>query len=224
MGMMDSAGRKVSSLADISPEALAKKFGFKTKFHDRGIGGEWIGPDTISVSNNKSAGKYTAGDWTGKETPDFSSTASYPENLRTAAHEIAHGLFTQNPEKAHTALKEIQALGVPKDVAFESLIDMGGLHLLEPQAIQNPKLRGILDGWLGDYGNTLKGVTGAGVLGAASLYSPQAAQAQQYRTMAESQALQEPTFDPTTLLAGPARLGGGMMNMGMDALMRYFSK
>jgi hypothetical protein len=57
-------------------------------------------------------------------------------------------------------------------------------------------------------------------MGAASLYSPEAAQARQMQDMASQQALQEPTFDPTTLLAGPARWGGGLMNMGADALMK----
>ena len=59
---------------------------------------------------------------------------------------------------------------------------------------------------------TLPGLVG---VGAASFVSPERANAE---------ALQEPTFDPTSLLAGPSRLGGGMMNMGMDALMRYFTK
>lgn len=61
----------------------------------------------------------------------------------------------------------------------------------------------------------IKGLAGAGTLGAASFVSPQ-------RASAES--LQEPSFDPAMLLSGPARLGGGMMNMGIDALMRYFTK
>jgi hypothetical protein len=59
-----------------------------------------------------------------------------------------------------------------------------------------------------------------GAAGLMSLYSPQAAQAQQYRNMAEQQSLQEPTFDPTTLLAGPARWGGGLMNMIGDTLFK----
>jgi hypothetical protein len=59
-----------------------------------------------------------------------------------------------------------------------------------------------------------------GLMGAFSLYSPQNAQALQYRNMAEQQSLQEPTFDPTTLLAGPARWGGGLMNMIGDTLFK----
>lgn len=61
----------------------------------------------------------------------------------------------------------------------------------------------------------LGSIAGAGALGAASFVSPERANAE---------ALQEPLFDPTILLSGPARLGGGMMNMGIDALMRYFTK
>ncbi len=41
---------------------------------------------------------------------------------------------------------------------------------------------------------------------------------------ANAEALQEPAFDPTTLLAGPARWGGGLMNMGVDAAMKYFTR
>ena len=62
---------------------------------------------------------------------------------------------------------------------------------------------------------------GVGLMGAASLYSPEAAQARQMQDMAAKQALEEPTFDPTTLLAGPARWGGGLMNMGLDTIMKY---
>ncbi|MFH0822434.1 MAG: hypothetical protein V2B18_06760 [Pseudomonadota bacterium] len=63
--------------------------------------------------------------------------------------------------------------------------------------------------------NILKSVgAGLGLMGAASAISPERANAE---------ALQEPTFDPTTLLAGPTRWGGGLMNMGVDAAMRYFT-
>lgn len=72
--------------------------------------------------------------------------------------------------------------------------------------------------------NILKGLMAPAAVTAASLYSPGAAQAKQYRNMAEQQALEEPTFDPTTLLAGPARWGGGLMNMIGDAVLRYLTK
>jgi hypothetical protein len=63
---------------------------------------------------------------------------------------------------------------------------------------------------------------GAGLMGAASLYSPQNAQALQYRNMAEQQALQEPTFDPTNLIA-PGGLMGNIGGEGISALMKYLS-
>jgi hypothetical protein len=63
-----------------------------------------------------------------------------------------------------------------------------------------------------------------GMMGLSSLYSPEAAQAKQHQDMASQQALEEPTFDPTTLLAGPARWGGGLMNMIGDMVLRYLTK
>lgn len=49
-----------------------------------------------------------------------------------------------------------------------------------------------------------------------------AEQLAEQRRREQNETLQEPTFDPTTLLAGPARWGGGLMNMGIDTLMRIF--
>jgi hypothetical protein len=37
----------------------------------------------------------------------------------------------------------------------------------------------------------------------------------------EGGGLREPLVDPTTLMAGPARWGGGLMNMGVDSVMKY---
>jgi len=136
-------------LWEMTPEEFANQHGLKAEIHGDATGGEWKGPDTISISNNRTMGKVNAGDWTGKDSPDFVSVKEYPENIRSAAHETAHGLFTKDPVKAHVALKELQAAGVPKDVAFESLVDSGGLYLLEPGAITNPKVKSILDKWLG---------------------------------------------------------------------------
>jgi hypothetical protein len=62
----------------------------------------------------------------------------------------------------------------------------------------------------------------APTMGAASLYSPQNAQALQYRNMAEQQSLQEPTFDPTNLIA-PGGLMGNIGGEGIGALMKYLS-
>jgi hypothetical protein len=61
---------------------------------------------------------------------------------------------------------------------------------------------------------------GAGLVGAASLYSPQNAQAMQNNRMAQEQALQEPFIDPSILLAGPAKWGGGVGNMFADMAMK----
>jgi hypothetical protein len=66
-----------------------------------------------------------------------------------------------------------------------------------------------------------KGLLPVGV-GAASLYSPQNAQALQYRNMAEQQSLQEPTFDPTNLIA-PGGLMGNIGGEGIGAFIKYLS-
>lgn len=70
--------------------------------------------------------------------------------------------------------------------------------------------------------NILKGLVGAGVVGA--ILAPQQAQAENWRNYQNKEpALQEPIIDPTTLLAGPARWGGGLMNLvantGLNAIM-----
>jgi hypothetical protein len=80
------------------------------------------------------------------------------------------------------------------------------LHLVDVPEITNP--------------NILKAL-GIGV-GAASLYSPQNAQARQYQRMAEQQSLQEPTFDPTNLVA-PGGLMGNIGGEGIGAFMKYLS-
>jgi hypothetical protein len=59
----------------------------------------------------------------------------------------------------------------------------------------------------------LGGVAAAGVAGAAI---PDVANA-------NTEALQEPTFDPTTLLAGPIRWGGGLANMAISAGVNWMS-
>ena len=156
-------------LAEMTPEEFAGQYGFKAKVEGNGIGGEWVGPDTISVTSNRNLGKASAGDWTGKNNPDFVSSVEYPQNIRSAAHEITHGIFTKDTEKAHVALKELQAAGVPKNVAFESLIDTGGLYLLEPKAITNPQVRGIMDRWLGKPPSPLAPEVGAKAEGITSI-------------------------------------------------------
>jgi len=134
-----------------TPEGLARQYGFNAEVKAENAGGEWSGFDkTVRAGTDRTPVNYRAGDWTGKDTTEFISTKKYPKNIEESAHEIAHGIFSENPEKAHVALREIQELGVPQEVAFESLVDMGGLYLLEPKAITNPKLKGVLDKWLAD--------------------------------------------------------------------------
>lgn len=136
--------------SQLTPESLATSYNLKIEYTDESSGGYWRGPDTIYVSKNTEPLNYFAANWTKNDASDFYSNNSYPENVVTAAHEIAHGLFSRNPSKGHIALKAIQELGVPQEVAFESLMDMGGLYLLEPDAITDKNLRIILDNYLKD--------------------------------------------------------------------------
>lgn len=41
---------------------------------------------------------------------------------------------------------------------------------------------------------------------------------------AESEALQEPVLDPTSLLSGPVRWGGGLLNMGINTISNLLTK
>jgi len=59
------------------------------------------------------------------------------------------------------------------------------------------------------------------VILAGSLMTPNS-YAEQWKNYKNTEpALQEPLIDPTTLLAGPARWGGGLMNMGIDTALKY---
>lgn len=100
-----------------------------------------------------------------------------------------------------------------RDTAARMGMDLSERQRTLPYASQNVPLKDVI---------TKFGMGGAAL--GPMLYSPEAAQARQYQNMAASQALQEPTFDPTTLLAGPARWGGGLLNMGLDTLMRYMAR
>jgi len=132
---------------EMTPESLAKQYGLEAKITKGVTGGEYSG-GTIFVGDKTTPGKAFAADWTGGK--DFTTVKNYPENVRSSAHEIAHGLFSKNPEKGHAAIEELKRLGVSQDVAFESLVDMGGVYLLEPAAIKNPKIKTILDKWLSE--------------------------------------------------------------------------
>jgi hypothetical protein len=70
----------------------------------------------------------------------------------------------------------------------------------------------------------MKGMAVPVTLATGLLASPQQAQAENWRGYQNKEpALQEPIIDPTTLLAGPARWGGGLMNLvantGLNAIM-----
>ncbi len=142
------------------PISMAKRYGMDAEITDSELGGAYVG-GKIFVSGNMEMAPAFAGDWTGKNNNDFVSEKLYPENVRSAAHEIAHGLFSKNPQKGHEALRELQKLGVPNNVAMESLVDMGGLYLLEPSAIKNKEIGTILNKWLGkSSGGTSEPVSG----------------------------------------------------------------
>ena len=145
--MMAIFGGKLAKVKPpMNPSKLAEQYGLKAKITKGMTGGEYTG-GTIFVGDSQKPGKAFAGNWI--EDVDFKSMNEYPENIRSASHEIAHGLFSKNPEKGHAALKELKEVGVPKAVAFESLVDMGGLYILEPTAITNPKIKKVLDKWIG---------------------------------------------------------------------------
>ena len=129
---------------DVSPEKLAKAYGFEIEY---GNEGRYTG-GTIVVSKDASPLTPFAANWAGDE--DFKTRYQYPRNVATAAHEIAHGLFSRYSSRAHEALKALQDIGVPQSVAFEALVDLGGLYLLEPGSITDQDTRGIIEKWLGD--------------------------------------------------------------------------
>jgi hypothetical protein len=127
--------------------AMGLDYGVEIRVGDHAIGGEGtagratVGADTTPV-------KPFAADWTKRDAPDFQTSREYPQNQATAAHEIVHSLFSRNPQTAQTALEALIAQGVPRDQAFESLVDLGGLYLLEPRAITDAAQRRIIGEWL----------------------------------------------------------------------------
>jgi len=111
------------------------------------------------------------------------------------------GVAGANPKKA-------EIINKAKDMGHDSVIfrDNPAFTDIRPAQDEVAVLNDV---------NLLKTLAAMGVVGGSAFVSPDRANAE---------ALQEPSFDPTILLSGPARLGGGMMNMGIDALMRYFTK
>ena len=140
----------LESLEDKSIEDIVKSYGLTLRMVKGSFGGS-CGARQVTVSDNTNPVKYFAANWLGSNNKDFVSKNEYPQNLNTAYHEIAHGLFSRNPQKGHIALKELTKLGVPRDVAVENLADLGGLYLLDPEAITNSKIYAILDNYLADF-------------------------------------------------------------------------
>ena len=126
---------------EIEVKSFIEKHGLSANIVD-GAEGEYSG-GRVTIGTDKTMGKAFSADWTGNN-PDFISEKEYPRDLRTASHEVSHGLFSKNPEKGHKALAELQKLGVPKDQSFESLMDLSGLYLLEPYTIKNTEIRKII--------------------------------------------------------------------------------
>jgi uncharacterized protein len=145
----DKDGKWTSTGGSIDPISFAHQYGLEAEITPGERGGEYTG-GKIWIGDDETPGQAFAGDWTDPKASDFRTEGEYPLNVRVAAHEITHGLFSQDPERGHVALKKFQKLGVPSDVGFESLVDTGGVYLLEPKAITNPKIKAVLDEWLGD--------------------------------------------------------------------------
>ncbi|MCP4638855.1 MAG: DNA cytosine methyltransferase [bacterium] len=130
----------------VTPESLGKRFGIEVIQTADSAFGEWRG-DHAEVTTDTTPEKYSAANWVGGG--DFISIRDYPANVISAAHEVAHGLFSRDPAAGQRALALVKDVGVPDDVAFESLVDLGGLWLLEPSRITHPSLQGVIGGWLG---------------------------------------------------------------------------
>jgi uncharacterized membrane protein len=127
---------------------LSKQHGLDIKINEGAEGGEYSG-GTVFVGKDTTPIQAFAANWVDKNAPDFKTSKTYPKNVTSEVHEIAHGLFSKNPEVGHQAILELKALGVPDEVdAFESLVDTAGLYLLEPDAITNPKVKDVISKWL----------------------------------------------------------------------------
>lgn len=153
--ILEQGVKKASEVEAIStPEQVGKKFGFNVEINPQADvhGSEWsAGGKKLVVGSDITPSKYFSADWTKGGGKDFVSSADIPNNVKSAYHEAAHGLFSKNPEKGHIAINELKKLGVPSEQSFESLVDMGGLYLSEPSAITNPSVKKILDNWIGEY-------------------------------------------------------------------------
>jgi len=117
----------------------------------------------------------------------------------------------------------------PAHEVAEEALDTYGSHRL---IFKNP---GELKFMQENIPNLFKAGVGAAGLGA-SIYSPEQAQARQYRDMAESEALQESYLDPADMIAAAATGGGSLtlkaaqaladpvIKYGVDAVDEFFKK
>jgi hypothetical protein len=138
---------KTSSI--LTPEDLANKYNVKLVVNESGHG-EYSG-GTIYVGRDGTLIQYVAADWTPGGTKDFKSTQRYRADTASAAHEIANDLFSRHPSEAHKAMDTLKALGVPTNVVFENTVDLGGLFLLEPEALTHLEIKETIKGWLGSH-------------------------------------------------------------------------
>ncbi|MGI5841613.1 MAG: hypothetical protein ACOX6N_05350, partial [Patescibacteria group bacterium] len=127
--------------------AMGLDYGVEIRVGEHGVGGESTG-GRATVGSDTTPVRPFAADWTKRDAADFQTSREYPQNQATAAHEIVHSLFSRNPQTAHAALESLISQGVPRDQAFESLVDLGGLYLLEPRAITDAAQRRIIGDWL----------------------------------------------------------------------------
>lgn len=127
--------------------AMGLDYGVEIRVGEHDVGGEATG-GMATVGADTTPVRPFAANWTRNDAPDFQTSREYPQNQATAAHEIVHTLFSRNPQTAHAALESLIAQGVPRDQAFESLVDLGGLYLLEPRAITDAAQRRIIGDWL----------------------------------------------------------------------------
>jgi len=126
---------------------LSKQYGLDIEITEGTEGGEYSG-GTVYVGDKTTPTKAFAANWVDENAPDFITSKHYPKNVTSEAHEVAHGLFSRNPEAGHYALSEFKTLGVPDKVAFESLVDTAGLYLLEPDSITNPQIKKAVAEWV----------------------------------------------------------------------------
>lgn len=137
----------------ITPQDLADRFGFKLRIEE-GSGGEWLAPNTLIIPPPTEAYTPLAGLDEREDRPEwFMSSREYRWDTTIAAHEASHGLFSRDAQRAHKAMDALIQAGYPRGgkfgrSAFETLVDLGGIYILEPGTITDPTIRSILATWL----------------------------------------------------------------------------